>query len=99
MYTHPRIERAEEDANLALLLGFEGICVEQGADHGAKGFPGRHVLARARLEGMHGVRGGAHSFLYLLVDAACSHVNHWENSEALPFQGIHTPHIQQEADD
>ena len=70
MYTHPRIERAEEVANLALLLGFEGIRVEQGVNYGAEGFPGRHVLARARLEGMYGVRGRAHSFLDLLVDAA-----------------------------
>ena len=70
VYTHPRVERAEEDANLALLLGFEGIHVEQGADHGAKGFPGGDILACACLEGMYGVRGGAHSFLDLLVDAA-----------------------------
>ena len=70
MYTHPRVERAEEDANLAPLLEFEGIRVEQDADHGAKGFPGGHVLACACLEGMYGMRDCAHSFLDLFVDAA-----------------------------
>ena len=44
MYKHPRVEREEEEENLVLLIGFEGIQVEKGEENGAKGLSSCFIL-------------------------------------------------------